>query len=337
MNFRTTLVTMYFNLKNLPDATTVVRPESFYMEKGKAILEINSPMVIFCDNTTHSKIKEMRDSLVPNASEKTTYVVRRITDYDMYKLYFPIIEKNRIPFPGYKKSRVTSSAFILYMFKTVAVLMAKQMNVYKTPFYAWIDFGGSHVMRNFTDHRMKILENPNPKISCCYIHYRGKDELASMANFVNPNSEGCGKCGIASTLITYESEYIERYYNGMMSVFHEMLFKGCGHAEEQCMTYVYDRNPEIFTIYYGDYYSTASNYHTVHDDYDSIRRYFILPALHKGRSDLAIACAKTVLKSIEIGSLLVNPSEIEWLKDIKNGIFNLSPSDKEWIQLIQGY
>ena len=63
MNFRTTLVTMYFNLKNLPDATTVVRPESFYMEKGKAILEINSPMVIFCDNTTHSKIKEMRDGL----------------------------------------------------------------------------------------------------------------------------------------------------------------------------------------------------------------------------------------------------------------------------------
>ena len=52
----------------------------------------------------------------------------------------------------------------------VGLLISKQKNPYGTPFYAWVDFGGSHIMRSFNEYAPKMLENPNPKVSFCYIH-----------------------------------------------------------------------------------------------------------------------------------------------------------------------
>jgi hypothetical protein len=94
-----------------------------------------------------------------------------------------------------------------------------------------------------------------------------------------------------------EAAYMNRFYNGIQSIFHEMLLNGVGHSEEGAMAYFYHRYPELCTIYYGDYYSIAENYHEPRNDYHAIRWYFIDKCMQKGRPDLAKVAAEAVLYS----------------------------------------
>uniref|UniRef100_A0A6C0AQ00 Uncharacterized protein n=1 Tax=viral metagenome TaxID=1070528 RepID=A0A6C0AQ00_9ZZZZ len=289
-SYKSTLVTFYFNLTTLPDATDAGRPQSFYMEKGRETLKLQNPMVIFCDDTTHLSIKAIRDEEVSDQT-LTKYIVRPFTDYDFYRHNWPIICANRKGVPFYVNDRNTASYFLVSMFKIIALQLAHQENFYKTPFYTWIDFGGSHVMRSFHDATMKILANPRPKISMCYIHYRGHQELEDRLQ----NKVQGGYCGIAAGSLTAEASYISRFYTGCMSIFYEMLTNTIGHGEEQVFNYFYDRFPELCTIYYGDYYSILTNYHGPMDDIGTIERFFINEAIHKGRRDLAKQAAKAIL------------------------------------------
>jgi hypothetical protein len=281
------------------------------MEKGRATLELDSPMVIFCDDTCYEDIKAIRDVSVPNASDKTTYIIKPMKEYDFYNFSFPVIQKNRIGNEIYRNNRVTASYLIICMFKTVAMFIAKQKNPYGTPFYAWIDFGGSHVMMGFPEYAPKMLENPHPKVSFCIIHYRDSEELASVKTTFN-----LGYTGAAGTVFTVETDYMDQFYNGMMSIYHEMLSHKMGHTDEQVLTYFEHRYPELCNIFYGDYYSIAMNYHSIRDNFWTIKRYVIEEALTKGDRPAASAAAKAVLDSIERGTLSVTPDELLFLKNI---------------------
>lgn len=298
----TTLVTFYFNLKDLPDATGEVRPRSFYMDKGRDTLSLSAPMVIFCDETCYDDIKKIR------GDRPTHYVVKSFFESDFYKTNFPIIKNNRADNPVYKDSRNTVSYSLLIMFKLLALQQAQQIDPFGATHYAWIDFGGSHVLSDFTNSVNEIVKNPRPKVSMCYIHYRGNEEMTLTSDFARG-----GRCGVAATCFTVERDYVPRLYTGCMSIFYELLTSKLYHAEEQVMTYFYHRYPELCTLYYGDYYSTASNYHYIRDDYPSVKQFFMLEALNKNRSDLAYQCAYEIMYSIEEGRLQLPQEEIDWL------------------------
>ena len=318
MTNKTTVVTMYFNIKDLPDNTDEVRPKAFYMEKGKATLSLNAPMVIFCDDTCYEDIKAIRDAAIPNAESQTTYIIKPITEYDFYKYSYPIIRKNREHVKMYENSRNTSSYFILCMFKILGLLISKQKNPYGTPFYAWVDFGGSHIMRSFNEYALKMLENPNPKVSFCYIHYRNGQELSLNNKFC------AGFCGIGATAFTVEADYMNQFYNGTMSIFHEILFNKMGHADEQVLTYFHHKHPELCTIYYGDYYSILTNYHFVREDFNSVKNFFINEAIKKGNSNLALVCISHVLRSIREGHLILSDSDYTHLVSLETQIMKFS-------------
>ena len=309
--YPSTLVTFYFNLTTLPDATDAVRPQSFYMEKGRVTLKLKTPMVIFCDESTYPLLKAMRDEEVADQS-LTQYIVKSLIDYDFYKDNYPIIRKNREGVACYVNDRNTSSYYITSMFKILGLQIAHERNYFKTPFYTWVDFGGSHVMRSFESGTLAILANPRPKVSLCYIHYRSHEELEYRMN----NRIQGGYCGIAAGSITVEADYVSRFYQGCMSIFQEMLTKGIGHGEEQVLTFFYDRFPELCTIYYGDYYSILTNYHAPIQDYPSIRHFFINESSNKGRRDLARTCAQEVLKAVEAGQLSLDQGEIASLRSV---------------------
>ena len=294
---KSTIVTMFFNLKKLKDRSNSTRPLEFYLENGMATMSLPYPMIIFCDEETYEMTKTMRDqALNGQTNVPTHYVIKNITEYDLYKDNWDIIDENRKKSNWYKSpdERNIVSYFILTMFKITALLMSKQLNLYNTHYFAWIDFGCGHVVNKVAEYAPKMLENPNPKISICYIHYRGKDELHDMCKYM----ENGGPCGIACTAFTVETTYINRLYNAMTAIFHEMLFNGVGHSEETAITYCYDRHPDLFTIYYGDYYSVLTNYHKPQEDLWSIRWYFINSALQCGRLDLAKDAATKILDAI---------------------------------------
>jgi hypothetical protein len=166
-------------------------------------------------------------------------------------------------------------------------------------------------MRSFGEYAPKMLENPNSKISFCYIHYRNGSELSAAGKYC------AGMCGIAATTITVESDYMNQFYNGMMSIFHEMLFYKMGHAEEQVLTCFYDRHPELCTIYNGDYYSILTNYHFIREDYHSVKYHFIHEAINKGRKNIASVAACKIIESVNAGIITLDNNEVNWLHAIK--------------------
>lgn len=306
--FKTTLVTFFFNLHKLKDASYLTRPFDFYLQNGKDTLSQPYPMVIFCDEDTVDAIREHRNRLCP--TNVTSYVLKNITEYDIYKETWDIITKNRQGNSAYSDPRNTPSYCITTTFKINAMRIAHNLNTFNTPYYAWVDFGCAHICRNVNGSLSAIVENPKPKVVMTYIHYRSASEVESMEHYLRNGNP----CGMAAGFFTIESSYIIPFYTACMSIYYEMLHKGVGHSEEAVITYCYSRYPHLFTLTYADYYSLFTNYLYVTEDYGTIRRYFIDTAKQKGRADLAHECAQTILASVAAGKLGLPTHEIEYLQ-----------------------
>ena len=298
-----TVLTMFFNLKDLKDATPGSRSFDFYLKNGIPTLQIDNPMIIFCDSYTKPLIQDLRTKM---SGAPTLYIEKNITDYEYYILNWPIINTNRSKSMYYKDptSRNTVSYFLMGMFKIMAFKIALERNDFNSSYFLWMDLGCSHVTGEDIKADIKhIIDNPNPKISVMCIRYRSSTELEDMPTFCNT-----GRCGIATTIITAEKTYIDKLYSHIWSIFYEKLSKGIGHTDETVFTYCYNRHPDLFSIYYGDYYSTISNYHYVKKDYDSIKDFFIIKAIN---------CIK-IKESIHQGFLDISVEEQQFLDNIIN-------------------
>jgi len=188
------------------------------------------------------------------------------------------------------------------MFKFLAMFISKRHNFFNTTHYAWVDMGCCHVVKSFDEYAPLMLQNPKSKVTICYIHYRGRYDLYPIEKFLNNRRP----CGIAAGTFTVESTYVDKLYNITMSVFHEQLFNNYYHSDEQVLTYCYDKNPEIFNLYYGDYYSLFTNYHKSNNYQQSIYKCFIKNALQHNRPDLAINAAKSILSADSVDESLKN-------------------------------
>jgi hypothetical protein len=282
--YKTTIVTMFYNLKKLKDATHSTRPLDFYVKNGSHTLLLEYPMVIFCDEETLDVIRSVRDKL--NDKVPTVYIVKPLMEYDFYQLNFDIIEESRRKrqyLYGEPDQRNTTSYFLITMFKSVCLRIAKMRDDFETQYYAWVDLGCNHVLKNVTEMAPSMLDNPKPKISACYIQYHSPEVLSDTCKWLE---EG-GPCGIAATVFTAEASYIDRFFNGMMEQFHKQLCLGTGHSDEQTMTLCYHEHPDLFTIFNGDYYSILTNYHVPKQDLQSIKFCYIYETINAGKYDLA--------------------------------------------------
>jgi hypothetical protein len=178
--------------------------------------------------------------------------------------------------------------------------------------YAWIDFGCAHIADQASVYIPKMLETPHPKVSCAYIHYRPSHAVKDMKSYLTHGNP----CSLAATVFTIQCEYVDLVYSRAMSIFYEQLANGVGHNEEGVLVYLYDRYPDMFTLYYGDYYSCLTNYHNVRRDYNTIKYCFIQEALHNGKHDLAKMCAKNLLDSVELGTLTLPSEEVQFLRGL---------------------
>lgn len=288
INMTTCIVTMFFDLRRYLDSNMATRDIDFYMKNGKKTLEVSQPMVIFCDGTMRGYIEAIR------GDRPTLYVERSLEDYDYIKMLLPLVVKNRENSSVYNQptQRNTPMYFLCTVFKFTALYIAKQL--YKADTYMWLDFGGSHVLRNLESSVESICKNPRPKIGCCYIHYRSSHELYPMRKFL----EYGGPCSVANTSFTVSCDYVDRLYTKSMSILYEQITQCVGHTDEQVLVYVYNQHPEWFSLYYGDYYSVLTNYHRTIEDMESVRRFFIQNAQRDNQHHLV----EDALESIRLGS-----------------------------------
>jgi len=305
--YKSTIVTMFFNLTELKDSSPATRSPEFYLNHGRAILQLDNPIIIFCDSKTKPRIKEIRDELI-GENNITIYIEKNISEYDFYKNNWGIVKKNREPFSYYLEddyARVTVSYSLTVMFKIIAIQIAAERNDFNTSHYVWMDFGCNHIAPyNIKEASLAMLNNPHPKIGILYIHYRDHKELENMILFCN-----LGNCSIATTIFTVQKEYVSLLYTKALSIFYEQLFNRVFHADEQVFIYVYDRHPELMTLYYGDYYSVITNYHNPVRDWHSIKWYFVNSALMCNRLDLAKDASNKVYESVMKGLITDIPDE----------------------------
>jgi hypothetical protein len=262
-----TLVSMFFHLNQ-------ARPKEFYYTHGRAVLTIDAPMVLFCDADTRPGLEAIR------GDRPTVYVEKPLADYDYYATLLPLVTANRKVRPS-PDPRNTAEYFLVSVFKFYALYFAAQRC--PSSHYMWIDLGCSHVVRGIPDAVLPILQAPRPKVACCSIRYRSRRELYPLSSYFAAE----GKCGIAAGIFTVEASYVSRLFALTNSVLYEQIAEGVGHAEEQILVYCYDRHPEWFSLYCGDYYSLATNYHRPVEDLACIQAHFVEPAVADGRHDLA--------------------------------------------------
>lgn len=264
-----TLVSMFFHLNQ-------VRPKSFYLTHGRAILELDAPMVLFCDGETRPDLAEIR------GDRPTVYIEKPLTDYDYYRTLLPLVRANRLVRPS-PDPRNTPEYFLLTLFKVYALFLASQQ--VSSSHYMWIDLGCSYVVRGIPEALTPILAAPRPKIACCRIRYRSRAELYPMTSYL---ANG-GPCAFAAGLLTVEAAYVPKLFALANAILYEQIAEGVGHAEEQVLVYCHDRHPEWFSPFFGDYYSLATNYHRTLEDLECVRANIVEPALADGRPDVAQA------------------------------------------------
>jgi len=303
-------VTMFFNLKPLSDTTELTRSREFYEKNCVATLSINNPLVILCDSSTRAWIEPLRNSL---STAETQYIEKNITEYDHYKVNFPLIVHNRKTSPTYQHTdnRNTPSFLLTTTFKFHALKMAAEL-IQDATHYVWVDFGCQHVVWEAQTRLQAIFDNPRSKITMTYIHYRPSNDVKDMAMYL---SKG-GPCSLAATVFSIEKSYMNLFYTRCMSIFYEQLSKQVGHNEEQVLIYLYDRYPEMFNLVYGDYYSTVSNYHNVVRDYNTIKTCFINTTIAAGRKDLAAVAAYNIMESHNKGKIQLSKDELLFLNSL---------------------
>ena len=297
-------VTFFFDISKLEDATDGLRSEEFYKTNCEATLSIQYPLVIFCSPIDRGWIESIRVRCAPGIN--TVYVEKNINEYDLYKVNYKYVKQINI---GKDKGRITSSYTLTTLFKYQAIKMAKDI-IPDASHYIWVDFGCQYVVWEVKERLQAIFQNPSPKISACYIHYRSNAELKDMKEYLRYG----GPCAIAMGICSVENSYVDPFFCRAMMIIYEQLANGVCHADEQIVVYIYDRWPELFTLFYGDYYSLASNYHKVKRDYNAIRWHFIQNAINNGKLELARTAAKAVLETYDTNSGELGDDSITLLK-----------------------
>lgn len=309
-----TLVTAFFDISQATDASPASRPIGFYLENGMTTLSQPYPMVVFCDPHMKPAIEAIRDAVCPE--NKTVYIEKNITEYDLYKNCWSIVKKQREDSVIYTTHRNTPSYCIVTNFKMQAVKMAKDVASFETTHYAWIDFGGGHVCKDtMTLYLAEIALNLKPKITACYIHYRSPKELQNIKEFV-PG----GPCALAGNFWTIEADLVDKVYAAWYSLFYEQLTEGVAHADEQTFTLLHGKYPELFNLYYGDYASVYTNYTHIRNDFHQIRWFFIQEAVKKGQTQIAKQALETCFKSIEVGALHMREEDKLSLRALYNSL-----------------
>jgi hypothetical protein len=212
---------------------------------------------------------------------------------EVHDKQWPLLDKNHVN----TNSRVNRSYFLTMTFKYVALLQAAIRNDFSTTHFTWIDFGCSHVApTNFVESARALLDNPRPKIGVCYIRYRNSKDLIDSRFFCTR-----GQCGIGGGIISVERDYMFKLYPRYMRIFYEHVEKQIWYSDEQIMTYVHDRHPELFDVYYGDYKSLLTNYNTIKHDWHHIRWFFVNEAVKANDYKWAKTALDKLVESVKTG------------------------------------
>ena len=268
-NSNWTLVTAYFNLTKCNDASAEINKRDFkyYYNSSVSTLSLPYNLVVYCDNDSYEKIKEMRPSFL---SEKTKYIIRDFDDFkiiknnieltESFKDYRKKIITNRVNNPYQFDNRNTASYYLFCMSRYSMLKEVIQTNPFNSTHFAWINFCIERMGYKNLIYLDKALSIKRDKFSTCYIDYIPESLVKNISEYFK-----FGRCSMCSGFFTGNKDYMFKVCDLIENKFLEFLERGYGHADEQLYSPVYFENPDLFEHYYGDYQQMITNYTYIHD------------------------------------------------------------------------
>lgn len=255
MSSNWTVVTAYFDLTRMPDASPEINARSalHYLKSATATMTLNQNLVVFCEPDMLSTLRTLRPE---HLQEKTRYIPVSFEDFPLTKHRGTILEnrKNRPVGDG----RNTASYYLLCMARYAMLKQVIAENTFGSTHFAWLNICIERMGSNNVTQLPRVFEINRDKFSTCYIDYQRKDDYLE-------NVMRWGRCSMCSGFFTGNAHYMKTFCDRIEEKFLDCLEKGYGHADEQLYSLVYFDDPSIFDVYYGDYTEMVTNYEWIRD------------------------------------------------------------------------
>jgi hypothetical protein len=253
-----TVVTAYFDLTAMPDASNAIkaRPSRHYLESARATLALEQPMVVFCEKDTVDALKAFRPEHLLSITEF------RVVDFEELPMthYRTTIAENRVSHPYSGDERNTPSYYLLCMARYAMLKQVMEENPFKSTHFSWLNICIERMGYANLAHLDSVFRGtPRDRVSTCYIDYVPKTIVDNVPEYFK-----FGRCSLCSGFFTGAKEYLYEFCCKVEEAFLTCMGLGYGHADEQLFSIVYFEKPELFEVYYGDYFDMIVNYRTVY-------------------------------------------------------------------------
>jgi hypothetical protein len=201
-----------------------------YVECAKKTLSLPNPMVIYISEDLYEDVKQFRSDL--GLLDKTKLIILTVENFYMYSeknLLDQCCMKNNSP---YNNSLYIMSVNSRYSYLEKAI----QNNYFKTDYYAWVDFGISHIVAMDT---IRSITYHNP------LHVR-------IAWIARKNLAYNHKCLGGGIFVAHKDTM------KILCKLHDIEFRynlSLGHCvnDDKTLFFIYLNYPELFDIYFSGY------------------------------------------------------------------------------------
>jgi hypothetical protein len=309
-----TIVTAYFNLTKMVDASTEIKQRdlAYYMTNANMTMALDQNLVVYCDPESLPYLKALRPSYL---IDKTKYIVTEFADINIVKTNYERLVSIRQRTGYCADARNTSSYYLFCLTRNELLLKTMEENPFNSTHFAWCNICIERMGWKSGHFFPKIWQEFRDKFSTCYIDYQPK----SLAIDNVKEYYRWGRCGMCSGFYTGNKYYLTEVCKEVINTFYQMLDLEVGHADEQLFSIVYFRRPELFDFYYGDYTEMIINYGWIYDrPYEPVRN--IIRNLYASKENWALLRDVTSrwLQSHKYGCFSIDDSTLESVKNINN-------------------
>lgn len=303
-----TVVTAYFDLTRMPDASEEIRkrPRSHYLHHARATLALDQPLVVFCEPDAVEEIRSMRPA---HLLETLRVVPVSFEELPLTKYRERILE-NRRTHPYKFDDRNTASYYLLCMARYALVKRTIEENPFGSTHFAWLNICIERMGYKNVQHLEEVFCGPpRDRVSTCYIDYIPKSLIEDVPTYFQ-----WGRCSMCSGFFTGRKDYFTEFCNRVEAKFMEFLEQGYGHADEQLFSPVYFDAPDIFEPYYGDYQTMITTYRHMYEKVTMPLHYVIPKALAAGDLRTVLGACKFVWASVQAKACQLSSGDLEGLR-----------------------
>jgi hypothetical protein len=292
-----TLTTAYYDLTKYHTTARSIEESIKCME---TLLEVECYLCIFCDSTTITLIKQIRNGRY-RLGRLTHYVELPLEKIWTYK-YAEKIRKNRQLYHPTHDVRASVESHMIQCNKFDFVLETMKIDPFRTKKFGWVDanvgVNAAKICQNYNKNMfISVLHNVSEKFHLQILNVEDK-RFVSFDNlheyYTRYRWVMCG------CLFTMGRKFGIPILNRLKEVFIETTMLGYGHAEEGLFLGVLDEFYDSIERSYGDYYNILNNFTRQTRGARYVHNNMLIRYMQYGYFREGYDCSKKLIEDFEV-------------------------------------